>query len=63
MYCKRIGEKNTNGVIWLHQELEKKTSFEKLITRLKAARDEAQDPDFKIIWAAKIQQLKKENKK
>ena len=64
MLCKREKinlsseeRKKANAVVWLQSEFQKKTNTELLLDRLKFARDAAQDPDFKIIWAGKIQQL------
>jgi hypothetical protein len=45
---------------WLHKELCKPTRTEQRIARCEQARDRAHDPDIKIIWAAKAQQLRGE---
>tara|TARA_R110000744_G_scaffold6820_1_gene23597 strand:- start:248 stop:430 length:183 start_codon:yes stop_codon:yes gene_type:complete len=43
---------------WLHKELCKPTRTEQRIARCEQARDRAHDPDIKLIWEAKAQQLR-----
>jgi hypothetical protein len=46
------------GMDWLHSELAKTGRTGRRIENCEQARDRAEDPDIKTIWAAKAQQLK-----
>tara|TARA_R110002020_G_scaffold27274_1_gene88004 strand:- start:1006 stop:1209 length:204 start_codon:yes stop_codon:yes gene_type:complete len=43
---------------WLRAELKKPTVLERHIARCEKARDEAHDPDMKIIWEGKARELR-----
>ena len=49
------------GRKWLRDELAKPTKTEILVARCEKARDEANDPDIKIIWECKARELRDKN--
>tara|TARA_R110000765_G_scaffold194942_1_gene300498 strand:- start:357 stop:560 length:204 start_codon:yes stop_codon:yes gene_type:complete len=51
-------EKYTQFRRWLRAELKKPTMVELRVARCEKARDEAHDPDMKIIWECKAQELR-----
>ena len=46
------------GMHWLGQQLSAPTPTERRIAKCEEARDAANDPDVKIIWHGKAQQLR-----
>jgi len=46
------------GMHWLGQQLSAPTPTERRIAKCEEARDAAHDPDMKIIWHGKAQQLR-----
>ena len=54
-------ESRIRGRQWLRKELEKPTKLEIKIARCERACEEAADPDIKIIWAAKVRELRRKN--
>tara|TARA_R110002126_G_scaffold173399_1_gene322047 strand:+ start:444 stop:650 length:207 start_codon:yes stop_codon:yes gene_type:complete len=51
-------ERLVRGMQWLGQQLAQPTLTEKRIAKCEEARDAAHDPDLKIIWHGKAQQLR-----
>ena len=51
-------EKTLEGYRWLQEQLLKPSLTERRIAQCEKARDRAHDPDIKIIWEGKAQQLR-----
>ena len=51
-------EKTLEGYRWLQEQLLKPSLTERRISQCEKARDTAHDPDIKIIWEGKAQQLR-----
>ena len=51
-------EKTLEGYRWLQEQLLKPALTERRIAQCEKARDTAHDPDIKIIWEGKAQQLR-----
>ena len=51
-------EKTLEGYRWLQEQLLKPSLTEHRIAQCEKARDTAHDPDIKIIWEGKAQQLR-----
>jgi|TARA_R100000995_G_C3444364_1_gene104922 hypothetical protein len=51
-------EKTLEGYRWLQEQLLKPSLTERRIAQCEKARDTAHDPDIKIIWEGKAQQLR-----
>lgn len=51
-------EKTLEGYRWLQEQLLRPSLTERRIAQCEKARDTAHDPDIKIIWEGKAQQLR-----
>ena len=56
-------ERFIRGMHWMGQQLSGPTPTERRIALCEQARDTAHDPDLKIIWAGKAQQLRNKRQK